>query len=211
MSSDGRPLWNHNIHFHGVVLAAIPAGATSALDVGAGNGMLSAELRRSVPEVVAIDLNAQVLRRAEVEHSGIEWVNDDVMTHDFGRSFDVVASVATLHHLPDLRAALRRLADLTSPGGVLVIVGLARASTLCDHVVSLVGVAQHRWLLRTRRVWEHSAPTAQPVHSYQQVRRIAREALPGVRWRRFPLWRYVLTWHRPRGEREEPAELPITE
>ena len=170
--SDRRPLWNHNIHFHRVVLEAIPAGATSALDVGTGDGMLSAELRGVVTDVVAIDLDAQVLRRAEAEHSGIVWVNDDVMTHDFGQSFDVVASVATLHHLPDPCVALRRLADLTSPGGVLVIVGTARPSTLWDHVVALVGVVQHQWLSRRRRVWEHSAPTVAPEHSLASVKSV---------------------------------------
>ncbi|WP_448263619.1 hypothetical protein [Microbacterium aurum] len=105
-----------------------------------------------------------------------------------------MASVATVHHLPDLRAALLRLADLTSPGGVLVVVGLARSTTPCDHLLSLVGVAQHQWLSRRRRFWEHSAPTAPPAHSYRQVRRIAAEALPGARWRRFALWRYALVW-----------------
>lgn len=194
MGSDERPRWNHNIHLHGVVLAAIPAGARSALDVGAGDGMLSAEMRGVVSEVVAIDLDVDVLNRAAVEHPDVQWVCDDVMTHDFGRTFDVVASVATVHHLPDLRAALRRLADLTSPGGVLVVVGLARSTTLWDHMLSLLGVAQHQWLSRTRSFWEHSAPTAPPAHSYRQVRRIAVETLPGVRWRRFALWRYALIW-----------------
>lgn len=170
--SDRRPLWNHNIHFHRVVLEAIPAGAISAVDVGTGDGMLSAELRGVVTDVVAIDLDAQVLRRAEAEHSGIVWVNDDVMTHDFGRRFDVVASVATLHHLPDLRSELDRLADLTAPGGVLVIVGLARASTPWDLVVALVGVVQHQWLSRKRRAWEHSAPTAVPEHSLASVKSV---------------------------------------
>lgn len=134
--------------------------------------MLSAELRGAVADVVAIDLDAQVLRRAQAEHSGIVWVNDDVMTHDFGRRFDVVASVATLHHLPDLRSALDRLADLTAPGGVLVIVGLARASTPWDLVVALVGVVQHQWLSRKRRAWEHSAPTAVPEHFLASVKSV---------------------------------------
>ncbi|WP_448263618.1 methyltransferase domain-containing protein [Microbacterium aurum] len=62
------------------MLAAIPSGARSALDVGSGDGMLAAELRDVISEVVAIDLDGDVLRRAAVEHSGIVWVRDDVMT-----------------------------------------------------------------------------------------------------------------------------------
>lgn len=140
-----RPRWNHNIHFHPVVLSAIPDGARSALDVGAGDGMLAADLRHRIADVTAIDVDAAVLARAAAVHPDVAWVEGDVLTHDFGRTFDVVASVAVIHHFPDLRAGLRRLAALTAPGGVLVIVGLARGSTVGDRLRSLVGVAQHQW------------------------------------------------------------------
>lgn len=182
-------------------MSAIPVGARSALDVGTGNGMLAGELRSKLADVVAIDLDAAVLAEAAAEHPGIQWVEGDAMTHDFGRTFDVVASVATVHHLPDLREGLRRHADLTAPGGVVVLVGIARPSSVRDHMLSAVGAVQHQWLSRTRNTWEHSAPTIwPPPHTYQDVRRAAAETLPGVRWQQFPLWRYALTWHRPPGD-----------
>src|SRR4051812_25699589 len=37
--------WNHNIHYHGLVLDAVPVGATFALDAGCGDGDLARELR----------------------------------------------------------------------------------------------------------------------------------------------------------------------
>lgn len=194
--TDERPRWNHNTHFHGVVMAAIPATARSALDIGTGNGMLAAELRGAVPDVVAIDLDTAVLAEAAAEHPGIHFVRGDVETYDFGRTFDVVASVATVHHLPNLRDALARFADLTAPGGVLVVIGVARPSTLRDHLHGGLGVIQHQWLSRRRNVWEHTAPTVwPPPHTYDEVRAIAQAALPGVRWQQFSLWRYALTWH----------------
>lgn len=192
------PRWNHNIHFHRVVLDAIPGDAVSALDVGTGDGLLAADLRTVMTDVTGVDIDAQVLARAEAEHSGIAWVKGDVMSLDFGRSFDVVASVATIHHLPNLAAALVRLADLTSPGGVLVIVGLARADSLGDHLQGLVGAMQHQWHSRTKKFWEHSAPTVwPPPQTYREIRDCAAEVLPGAAWRRFPMWRYALIWHKP--------------
>ncbi|CEG94931.1 class I SAM-dependent methyltransferase [Propionibacterium freudenreichii] len=136
--------WNHNIHYHRLILDAVPAGSRTALDVGCGNGLLSVELREAVPEVTGIDLDQTVLEDARQHSDEITWVRGDAMTCDFGKTFDVVASVATLHHLPDLDTALSRLADLTSPGGVLAVVGVARTSRPKDVLLHLAGAVQHR-------------------------------------------------------------------
>jgi SAM-dependent methyltransferase len=193
-----RQRWNHNIHYHRLVLDAVPVDARSALDVGTGNGLLAADLCQKVPEVVAIDVDDEVLEAAHGEVDDVEWILGDVMAYPFERTFDMVASVATLHHLPDLRSALRRFAELTSPGGVLVVVGLARSTRPCEFAVGVLGVVQHRWLSWRRGYWEHTAPTVwPPPHSYSEVRECAVEELPGMQWRRLPMFRYVLTWRKP--------------
>lgn len=95
IAGDGRA-WNHNLHFHPNVLNAIATGATSALDVGTGDGMLAVELRRILPDVVAIDTDADVLTAPAHEHEDIEWVLGDALTYNFGKTFDVVASIVCL-------------------------------------------------------------------------------------------------------------------
>ncbi|MGO3326093.1 class I SAM-dependent methyltransferase [Gordonia sp. (in: high G+C Gram-positive bacteria)] len=190
--------WNHNIHYHGLVLDAVSNGARSALDVGTGDGLLAADLAAVVDDVVAIDIDDDVLESARTEVGSLEWVCGDVMDHPFGRTFDVVASVATIHHLPGPHAAFTRLAELTAPGGVLVIVGLAQPSSPLDYAYAAVGAVQHRWLSWRYGYWEHSAPTVwPPPQTYEEVARTALEVLPDARWRRLPLFRYALTWHRP--------------
>jgi len=79
MGRDEQPRWNYNIHLHGVVLAAVPVVARSALNVGAGHGMLAVKTRGVVSEIVTIDLVADVFSRAAVEYPGIQWVRDDVI------------------------------------------------------------------------------------------------------------------------------------
>lgn len=116
------------------------------------------------------------------------------MTHEFDRTFDVVAS---LHHMPDLEAALSRLADLTAPGGVLAVVGVARTSLPKDVLVHLAGAVQHRWMARKYEFWEHTAPTVWPPHDHVTVRRTAERVLPGAQWKQLLLWRYALIWHKP--------------
>jgi SAM-dependent methyltransferase len=201
--------WNHDIHSHRLILAAVPPGARTALDVGCGDGLLARDLRAVVPHVTGIDVDGAVLASARAEVEGVEWVEGDVRTHPFPLdSFDVVASVATVHQLPDLESTFRRLADLTAPGGVLAVVGLARSSTPLDRLADLVGAVEHRVLARRHEVWEHAAPTTwPPPHTYAQVRRAAARALPGMRWRRLTLRRYAIVWTKPRPVRaESPAE-----
>lgn len=141
-----------------------------------------------------------MLASARDEDPSVRWVHGDVLSHPFApASFDVVASVATLHHLPDLAGALRRFAELAAPGGVVVAVGLARSTRPTDALFDLVGTARHAVLRRRHGCWEHTAPVVwPPAHSYEQVREVARATLPGCRWRRRTMWRYHLSWTKPR-------------
>ncbi len=47
--------WNHNLHYHRVIVKVIPPDCRGALDIGCGQGALTRELRRSVPGVTGID------------------------------------------------------------------------------------------------------------------------------------------------------------
>lgn len=198
MTASPRPRWNHNIHYHPLVLAAAPARCERALDVGCGEGLLARELRRVAERVVGIDLDEASIERARSQGGqGIEYVLGDVLTHPFETaSFDLVASVAALHHM-DAAAGLARMAALVRPGGSLVVIGLARSRRPADFAWDLVGVAHRLYRLR-RPFWAHSAPIVwPPPDSYAAVRRMARRVLPGVRYRRHVLWRYSLVWSRP--------------
>ncbi len=210
MSAGAHRRWNHNIHYHRIVLDAVPAGARTALDVGTGDGLLAAALHTLVPGVTGIDSDAGVLAAARCVDPAVRWVHGDVLDHPFALgAFDVVASVATVHHLPDLAGALRRLADLTAPGGVVAVVGLARASRPRDVLVHLVGAVQHAHHRRRRGFWQHSAPTVwPPPHTYAEVHRIARAVLPGARWRQLPMFRYAVVWRKPADA--EPVGASLT-
>ncbi|MCO1654072.1 methyltransferase domain-containing protein [Pseudonocardia humida] len=64
-SPDGSTArWNHNIHYHRVVLGAAPARPPRALDVGCGDGLLTAELAGIADEVVGLDADPGTAARA---------------------------------------------------------------------------------------------------------------------------------------------------
>jgi len=200
--------WNHNIHYHPLILAAVPVGCARALDVGCGEGMLARELSRLSTRVLAIDRDEPSIALAKRHDTdagsgrgadpAVEYVCGDFLNYDLKpASFDFIASIAALHHM-DARAALSRMKELLRPGGTLAIVGCARGITLADLPFEAGGAVAHRVLKSTRTYWEHSAPKAwPPPETYAGTRRIARRELPGVRYRRHLLWRYSLTWTKP--------------
>ncbi len=61
--------WNHNIHYHGLVLRAIPPGARRALDVGCGEGTLTRQAAHPHPHVTAIDADHASIALAR-QHAG---------------------------------------------------------------------------------------------------------------------------------------------
>ncbi|KAA9378127.1 class I SAM-dependent methyltransferase [Microbispora cellulosiformans] len=200
MSADGGRRWNHNIHYHPRILRAVPDGAKRALDVGCGEGMLARELRRTVPRVVGIDLDAPSIEQAREQPGDVDYILGDFLTHPFApASFDVVVSVATLHHM-DAATGLARMRDLLRPGGVLAVVGLARSTLPGDLPHDLAGTVLGTFLRVTKGHWQHPSPTVWPPPvTYPQMRAMAAEILPGSRYRRHPLFRYSIVWCKPRA------------
>jgi 2-polyprenyl-3-methyl-5-hydroxy-6-metoxy-1,4-benzoquinol methylase len=191
--------WNHNIHYHRLILAAVPADAQRVLDVGCGEGMLTRRLRRLVPCVVGIDADPGgiELARQQDPDGQIDYQCGDFLTCALpSESFDAVTCVAALHHMPPA-AALTGMARLLRPGGVLIVVGCARTRLPADLPWELAAALTHR-LRPTRTEWRQPGPTRwPPAHTYAQLRRLAVRLLPGARYRRRLLWRYTLTWTKP--------------
>jgi 2-polyprenyl-3-methyl-5-hydroxy-6-metoxy-1,4-benzoquinol methylase len=191
-----REPWNHNLHYHGVLLDAIPAAAASALDVGCGEGVLARRLRERVPTVVGIDRDEPSIALARRQGGDIDYRAEDFLTADLG-CFDFVACVAALHHM-DAEAGLRRMAESLRPGGVLAVLGLARPNFPADLARELAAPVVSHAVRLTRRKWQPPVPIVwPPPHTYAEVRALAERVLPGVRYRRHLLWRYSLVWAKP--------------
>jgi SAM-dependent methyltransferase len=195
------PTWNHNTHYHQVLLDALPAGAHDVLDVGCGDGALARDLAARGLTVTALDLDEPTLARAGAQGGeGVTFVHGDFLRIGFGdEQFDAVLSVAVLHHL-DAEVALLRMRELVRPGGVVGVIGLAKSRRVGDVLLDLAAIVPNRWLIARHGYAEVLAPTVWPPPlSYSAMRRIARRVLPGATFRRRLLWRYSLIWVKPAG------------
>jgi 2-polyprenyl-3-methyl-5-hydroxy-6-metoxy-1,4-benzoquinol methylase len=194
--------WNHNTHYHGFVMSALPESCQRALDVGCGRGALTRKLAHRCAEVVAIDVDPGCVAYAKASidvQQNITFVNGDVLTHPLQQDgFDFVVAVASLHHLP-LRPALKRFSDLLRPGGVLVIVGLYRSATPIDYAFSAAALPIS-WVIRSLRGAQMvGAPIQDPTETLRSIRRESASLLPGSVLRRQFFFRYTLVWSKTEG------------
>lgn len=190
--------WNHNIHYHDIVLGSIPADCCRALDVGCGQGLLARRLAERCGEVIALDIDQGVLHRAKEDcppEKHIIFLLADVMTNPFSLgSFDFIAAVATLHHLP-LRPALKLFRSLLRPGGRLAIIGLYRGRGLRDYPVTSIAFPAS-WILRCfhRGYADVGAAVRPPAETLDDIRAACADVLPGAILQRRLLFRYSLIW-----------------
>jgi ubiquinone/menaquinone biosynthesis C-methylase UbiE len=107
----------------GFVLAQ---GDERALDVGTGAGALALALAPLVREVVAVDPVPELLalaRERAAAFGNIELVEADGTSLPFpAASFDLAATIRTLHHVARPELVLAELTRVTRPGGHILVV-----------------------------------------------------------------------------------------
>jgi trans-aconitate methyltransferase len=103
-------------------------GDEHILDVGCGDGKVSAEIAQAVPRgsVVGVDASPQMIKFACASFPTAKIPNLKFRVMDarkirFGRQFDLVFSNAALHWVDDHQAFLRGVAACLRPGGRLVV------------------------------------------------------------------------------------------
>ncbi|MFI1379145.1 class I SAM-dependent methyltransferase [Embleya sp. NPDC020886] len=207
--------FDHNDHYHPLLLRQVPRNSRTALDVGCGTGRFARRLAASGIAVDAIDPAEEAIAearrptRATPSAPRPRFRCADVTEIELPAGhYDFISCLASIHHVPfDTVAGLR---DALAPGGVLVILGCHPEHTPLDWAYSLAAVpinAAARLVVaaKERRGGRAGAPepaTTAPVRPPTMplplIRREAAALLPGCTVRRLLFWRYLLVY-RARG------------
>lgn len=199
--------WNQNSHYHDFLLRHVPLKCERALEVGCGAGEFSRRLAGRARQVLALDLSPEMIRLA-LERSGefpnITFQVGDATRYDFpAEEFDVIATIATMHHLP-FELMLSKFKRALKAGGLLLVLDLFEPETLADYFIGtlalpvsislrLIKQGRLRPPAQVRATWaEHERHDSFPPLS--RVRAVCAKVLPGALIRRHLLWRYSVVW-----------------
>jgi SAM-dependent methyltransferase len=185
------------VAFRAFVEAHLPAAPARVLEVGCGRGDLARAVARLGYEVTAIDPEAPV--GSIFQAVSLEKFPDP-------DPFDAVLADRALHHIPDLRGALVKIARLLRPGGRLI---------LNEHAWDRLDEPTASWYLEQRAATHPDAPRSveeclaewvvdhHGLHSSEAMRRELDERFE----ERFFAWTPYLSGELGRrvGERDERA------
>ena len=123
--------WDRSEAIAREMLNVIPLKKTfSAMEYGAGTGILSLILKDYLKEILLLDNSAEMIKQSEekikvsksknlrakffdLEHSDLE-----------GEKFDLIFTQMVLHHVADIGSIFKRFRKLLSPGGYIAIADL---------------------------------------------------------------------------------------
>jgi ubiquinone/menaquinone biosynthesis C-methylase UbiE len=102
----------------------------TAMDFGAGTGLVTLGLLPYVGNLTAVDASGEMLRVLDEKLQTLRIGNVHTMLCESGKTplpaaeFDLIVSSMVLHHIPDVSQTLRRLRPCLRPGGWIALADL---------------------------------------------------------------------------------------
>jgi len=190
--------WNHNYAYNRWVSKRI-GKRNSILDVGCGSGTLALSLRTDDNNILGIDISESSIKKANKKNpysnvSFIQTTFEDFQANSKG--FDAIVFVASIHHM-DMANAIDKAKKLLTKNGVLIIVGLAKPSSLFDWIVEVARIIPSQIVSSIKKNTTSEELELDVLYKFptmNEVRQICKERLCGYTLRYGLHYRYLLSW-----------------
>jgi trans-aconitate 2-methyltransferase len=121
-------------------------GVHSLLDIGCGDGRITAEIARRIPDadVVGLDPSPRMISIAPAGGK-LSFELGDVLTMMYEDQFDAVVSFNALHWVPDQRLALGRISAALGPSGWAFLIFVCSGERPSIESVAMRVVRSRTW------------------------------------------------------------------
>ncbi|MFW5983398.1 MAG: class I SAM-dependent methyltransferase, partial [bacterium] len=194
------PEWNHNTHYHKLMLKHLPEKHVSALDIGSGFGLFSFRLSSTFKDVVSLEPDQKSINYSKLKYKcqdNITFIGNSFLENNFeDRKFDFISAIASIHHM-DFEAALEKMKKLLKPGGKMAILGLYKESSVLDYFFSLTAVLPNyimNSLSTKKKESAYEMITTLPKITIKEIKQASDSILKKYHFKRLLFWRYLLVY-----------------
>jgi len=189
--------WNHNSAYYPWVKRRTE-GCRTILDVGCGDGSLAGFLSDGSKKIAGIDPDRDCIQKALSERTGDNLSFSCCSFEDYkpDGKFDAIVFVASIHHM-DMTGALKKAKALLSPSGKILIVGIAKPTTIMDRALEVSRVIPSKVISALHHMQtseELGIPTSYDFPETGEIRRILKKELPGAGMHNGLHYRYLAEW-----------------
>jgi 2-polyprenyl-3-methyl-5-hydroxy-6-metoxy-1,4-benzoquinol methylase len=200
--------WDHNQQYQYYLLKHISKNCNTILDVGCGTGELTKKLVPYSKEIIGIDVSENMIHEAEKRNNDekIIYLKTSVEKYfeETEKTFDVIISIAALHHM-DEEKILQMMKNKLTHNGKILILDLVKSKTIIDWLLSILATLLNPWvmlIMRGRiRVTKEEREAWNGHFRYDkyltvnEVKGIVKRVLGKTKVRRHLFWRYSIIYN----------------
>ncbi|MHB9293575.1 class I SAM-dependent methyltransferase [Hollandina sp. SP2] len=200
--------WDHNQQYQHYLLKHIPKSCNAILDVGCGTGELTKKLVSYSKEIIGIDISENMIHEAKNRNDDkkITYLKTSVEKYfeDTDKEFDVIISIAALHHMDEEKIIQKMKNKLTEHGKILIL-DLVKTKTISDWLLSILAALLNPWIMlimrgrirvtkEERKAWEGHFRYDKYL-TIQEVKSIVKKILGRTKVKRHLFWRYSIVYN----------------
>jgi 2-polyprenyl-3-methyl-5-hydroxy-6-metoxy-1,4-benzoquinol methylase len=132
--------WDHNQQYQEYLLKNIPKNCNCILDVGCGTGELTKKLTLFSKEVIGIDVSENMINEAKKrnhdEKINYTKISVEKYLEKTEKQFDVIISIAALHHMNE-EEILKLMKNKLTKDGKILILDLVKTKIITEWILSI--------------------------------------------------------------------------
>jgi 2-polyprenyl-3-methyl-5-hydroxy-6-metoxy-1,4-benzoquinol methylase len=199
--------WDHNQQYQKCLLKNIPKNCNCILDVGCGTGELTKKLAPFSKEIIGIDVSENMINEAKKRNGDekIKYIKISVEKYleETEKQFDVIISIAALHHMNE-EEILKIMKNKLTKDGKILILDLVKTKTIPEWILGVTAALLNpiiMFIMRGRLKITKEEKEAWAGHfqydtylTINEAKGIVKKALGKGKVRRHFFWRYSILY-----------------